>query len=324
MDAVLTAMVEGKIGPGDQSKLLLQTIREKIRFGQCHALRSPVLALFLAIKSLKLEQGQGVLISALSPVYYLQVIEDLGLKPIFCDVLASSPTLNVESVEKALSNKPNGITAGCIVLHHTLGYLSNGADLNDLGIPVIEDWSQSYGSTATENPVQNSALYTMIGLEERDMLTCGGGALLFSMGNNPIEQNLPPEYGLPDMNAALALVQFRESGKNLIKRKEIANIYTQSALRTKHKMFVQSEDYNNYAFPLILEKGLKDVKLYARKKEIELESAFENTLIGCGMVTPEQCPQAYSLSLRTVIFPIYPRLGMADAGKVAKLIQTLP
>jgi dTDP-4-amino-4,6-dideoxygalactose transaminase len=69
---------------------------------------------------------------------------------------------------------------------------------------------------------------------------------------------------------------------------------------------------------------MKDVKSYARRKDIAVESAFDNTLIGSGMVPPELCPEAYSLSLRTVLFPIYPRLSLADAEKVAKLILTLP
>jgi len=69
---------------------------------------------------------------------------------------------------------------------------------------------------------------------------------------------------------------------------------------------------------------MKDVKAYARRKDIAVESAFENSLIGSGMVPPEKYPEAYSLSLRTVLFPIYPRLNAADAGKVSKLILTLP
>ena len=83
-------------------------------------------------------------------------------------------------------------------------------------------------------------------------------------------------------------------------------------------------DYNNFAFPLILETGMKDVKAYARRRDIAAESAFEFTLAGSGMVPPEKCPEAYSLSLRTVLFPIYPRLSMTDAGKISKLIMTLP
>jgi dTDP-4-amino-4,6-dideoxygalactose transaminase len=129
------------------------------------------------------------------------------------------------------------------------------------------------------------------------------------------------------MNAAMGLVQFRESTKNLEKRREIAQVYTQSALRTRHKRFLQSDyapDYNNYAFPLILETGMKDVKAYGKRKEIIVESAFERTLAGMGVVKPEQCPEAYSLSLRTALFPLYPRLTGAEVERVSKLIMTLP
>jgi len=141
---------------------------------------------------------------------------------------------------------------------------------------------------------------------------------------------LAPEYGLPDMNAAMAVVQFRESNKNKLRRGEIASLYTQAALRTKHKRFIQMDaggktvEYNNYAFPLILEKGVKDVKTYARRKDIIIESAFENTIMGSGKIPQANCPEAYSISLRTVLFPLYPRLTTNDAGKIAKLIQTLP
>ena len=83
-------------------------------------------------------------------------------------------------------------------------------------------------------------------------------------------------------------------------------------------------EYNNYAFPIVLESGMKDVIAYARRKDVVVESAFSLTLVGSGKVPPAQCPEAYSLSLRTVLFPIYPRLTMTQAGKVAKLIQTLP
>ena len=347
MNAVLTAMVEDKIGPGEQARLLIQTAREKIKFDYCLALRSPALALYLALKSMGLEKGQGVILSALSPLYYERVIADLELVPFYCDVFPSTACINRQTVENVLSTNPNS-NIRCILLHHTLGYLSDVPAIAELGLPVIEDCSQSYGTTFVPEPesdtsenVVSMANITILGLEERDMLTSGGGALLYSSNRRDSQarrdaavlrslESLPPEYGLPDMNAALAEVQFKESAKNLLKRREIAGLYTQSALRTRHKRFVQYDvqnravEYNDYAFPLILETGLKDVKNYARRKDIVVENAFENTLVGSGVVPHVLCPEAYSLSLRTVLFPIYPRLSMADAGKVAKLIQTLP
>jgi hypothetical protein len=69
---------------------------------------------------------------------------------------------------------------------------------------------------------------------------------------------------------------------------------------------------------------MKDVKAYAKRKDIVVESAFDDTLVGCGAVLPAICPESYSLSLRTVLFPLYPRLGSAEIEKVSKLIVTLP
>jgi dTDP-4-amino-4,6-dideoxygalactose transaminase len=341
MDAVLTAMVEDKIGPGERARLLIQTAKEHLRFDYALALRSPATALYLALKALNLEAGQAVAVSALSPRYYVQVITDLGLTPFFCDVSAEFPCMSRETVEKALAEKPPERAVRCIALHHTLGFVPDTASIAELGLPVIEDISQSYGSFSAETGIPSDSasagakriqgVFAILGLEERDILTSGGGALLFAMNrrDGAVRRNfaaIPPEYCLPDINAAMAAVQFREMARNMERRKEIAGIYTQSSLRTKHKRFIAPAggEYNNYAFPLVLETGLKDVMAYARKKEIVVESAFEQTLAGTGSSDSGRCPAAYSLSLRTVLFPLYPRLRSQEAERVSKLIMTLP
>jgi dTDP-4-amino-4,6-dideoxygalactose transaminase len=350
MNAVLTALVEDKIGPGEHAQSLVQIAKERLHFDYSLALRSPAIALSLALRSLNLETGQGVIISALSPGYYKQVIEDLSLVPVYADVMPSSAFIGPETIEAARSRPAPG-AARCIVLHHTLGYLPDMAAILGLGLPVIEDRSCSYGALAAERPLSPAAeaaeaaaevkpppeaLYqsgalTILGLEEKDLLTAGGGALLYAMNRRDAAvlrnyADLPREYGLPDMNAAMGVIQFREASRNLEKRQEIAKIYAQASVRTRHKRFVQNDtfEYNNYAFSLILETGMKDVKTYAKRKDIAVESALGDTLMGTGMVPPELCPEAYSLSLRTVIFPLYPRLSGPEIEKVSKLILTLP
>jgi len=354
MDAVLTAMVEDQIGPGERSRLLIQTAREHLRFDYALALRSPATALYLALKALDVHDGDGVLVSALSPRYYAQVFADLRLTPLYCDVSFSSPCISRETIEKAITAaaskdaEPTGVEPRCIVLHHTLGFVPDTASIIDLGLPVIEDISQSYcpppADTDKEAPAPAAAegqentnplvrgVFAILGLEERDMLTSGGGALLFAMNRKDGSAlrgyaNIPPEYCLPDINAALATVQFREAARNMERRREIAQAYIQASLRTKHKRFVSPVDgieYNNYAFPLVLETGMKDVVAYARKKEIIVESAFEQSLAGAGISDSVLCPVSYSLSLRTVLFPLYPRLPSPDAQRVSRLIMTLP
>jgi dTDP-4-amino-4,6-dideoxygalactose transaminase len=352
MDAVLTAMVEEKIGVGERNRLLIQTAKEHLRFDYALALRSPAVALHLALKALNAKSGQAVLISALSPRYYLQVIEDLQLMPLLCDVSFDFPCISRETIENAIAKKPQDMEICAIVLHHTLGFLPDSASAAELGIPVIEDMSQSYGSwfrisgkkegeseihdappveekKEEDLPVKTSGVFCILGLEERDMLTSGGGALLFAVNrkDGAVLKNfagIANEYCLPDINAALAVVQFKEALRNIERRKEIAHVYTQAALRTRHKRFIPlvEDEYNNYSFSLVLETGLKDVIAYARKKEIIVESAFESSIAGAGLSA--DCPVSSSLSLRTVLFPLYPRLRSQDADRVSKLVMTLP
>jgi dTDP-4-amino-4,6-dideoxygalactose transaminase len=333
MDAVLTALVEDKVGPGEHSGFLTQTVKEYLGFDSCISLRSPAMALALSLKLLNIEEGKGVMVSALSPLYYLQVIQDLRLTPVFCDVEDSQACMSKETVLSALDD------VRAIVIHHTLGFVPESQGMMEIGIPVIEDCSLSCGTFLASADVEHGAshispfqgIFGILGLEERDMLTAGGGALLFAGNkrNGAVLKNdgrLPPEYKLPDMNAAMAVAQFRDLAKNLKKRKEIAQVYTQASLRTRHRRFIVREDapYNNYTFPLILETGMKDVKAYARKKGVEVESAFAGTIISANPNLIERCPVSASLSLRTALFPLYPRLSSADIEKTAKIIGTLP
>jgi dTDP-4-amino-4,6-dideoxygalactose transaminase len=324
-------MVEEKIGPGEQSEHLIAIARERLKFDHCVALRSPVIALALALKCLDLKDGDAVLVSALSPAYYQRVLEEQRLKAVVCDISAGTGVIHADSARQAIEHAGTETTVRAIALHHTLGLLPDIPAIMELGIPLIEDSSAAYGTMLGERHAGSFGALTILGLEERDMLTAGGGALLYAntrRDGSALRNNagLPPEYTLPDMNAAMAIVQFKETERNMSRLKEIAEYYIRAALRSRHKRFAETSEqtYNNYAFPLILETGMKDVIAYAKKKEIGVENAFERTLAGSGKIERADYPEAYSLSLRTALFPMYPRLGAANTEKVAKLIQTLP
>jgi dTDP-4-amino-4,6-dideoxygalactose transaminase len=340
MTAVLTALVDERIGPGDGSAQFTAFAKEKIGFEYCVALRSPAIALHQALRMLNLSPGDGVLVSGLSPLYYNIVFAGLGLKPVFADVSETSACIEAETLEKVAEPYK------AVVLHHPLGFLADTGIFADAGVPLIEDVSTAFGSgfeTAgvglegeygTNGGAEKGELhaaFTIVGLEERDMITAGGGALLYTKErrNAAVLRNtggLPPEYALPDMNAAMAAVQMRECEKNIEKRREIAELYRQSALRGRHRLIVPRDNfiYNHYAFGIVIETGMKAVKQYAAKHGVAVESAFENTLAGSEMVNVEICPHCRSLSLRTALFPLYPRLGAKNAEKVAKVITTLP
>ena len=63
MDAVLTCMVDEKIGPGELNQRLIQQVKEFIKCDGCVALRSPAIALKYALLALDLEKNSKIMIS---------------------------------------------------------------------------------------------------------------------------------------------------------------------------------------------------------------------------------------------------------------------
>ena len=368
MDAVLTCMVDEKIGPGELNARLIQTAKEFFSCAGAVALRTPAAALKYALKALSLEAGSGVMLSALAPLWQFSAVEELGYKPILLDVVSESAQISAEAVSE-------GIQKGgrALVLRESLGILPDFENILALGVPVIEDISQSAGGFVPlaasgadgQNAAQNAqaaaasssgensgqaqdgaagqevkgkkagsfGVYAICSLEERDVITAGGGALLMAAGRRDwpvlksLSETIPSIEMLPDINAALATVQIKEFARNEAKRKELYALYNRSVMAGKNKGFVRDVELNStiWSFPLSLNSGFKDAKAYAQKKDIEIRLAFEDSIIAAKAEEfGAECKNAKALSLRTAAFPLYPRLGRTQIEKISKVLVTLP
>ena len=220
----------------------------------------------------------------------------------------------------------------------------------ELGIPIIEDISQSVFATypaeeqaeKKEGEEQKAAvgkkagmygLYAILGMEDRDIVTSGGGALLIAPNRREwtvlkhIADEAPFTDILPDMNAALALVELKEFSRNEKTRRELFALFSRAVMSGRHKTFVRAAEDGStiYSFPLVLNSGFKDVKSYAQKKNIEIRQAFENSVIALRQEElSSECICANSLLLRCALFPLYPRLGQKDAAQIVKVLSSLP
>ena len=86
MDAVLTCMVDEKIGPGELNGRLIQVVKEFTGCDGAVALRSPAIALRYALQAMGMESGSKIMISALAPVWQYKVLKALSFEPIVADV----------------------------------------------------------------------------------------------------------------------------------------------------------------------------------------------------------------------------------------------
>ncbi|WP_306698143.1 DegT/DnrJ/EryC1/StrS family aminotransferase [Treponema endosymbiont of Eucomonympha sp.] len=327
MDAVLTCMVDEKIGPGEIGRRLAQALCEFFGTEGAVLLRSPPLALSYAFRALDLPAGSVVALSALAPAWQHQCIAENGYAPLALDVNAETAQISAEAVAEAQRNG-----ARLLVLTGTLGGVSDLDAIKELGIPFVEDVSQSAGARYDGRMVGTFGVFSILGLEERDCITGGGGAALlagtkrdWSALKNLAETLLPVSL-LPDINSALAYTQIREFERNEVKRRDLYDTYIKSLFQSRHKTLARTEKSAAavYGFPVVLSSGFKEVKQYAAKKDIEIESAFGMSATArLGDALPG-CIAAKSLALRTAMFPLYSRLGSAQAERIGKVLATLP
>lgn len=327
MDAVLTCMVDEKVGPGEMNTKLNQLVCEQFGVSSAFSFRSASIALLYALEALGIEKGTGIIISALAPAWQFKSLIKAGFLPIVTDVDPDTTLMSKDLIQKSIEKGGR-----VLVLHETLGSIPNFEELLSLQIPVIEDISQSTGSTIDEQFVGTFGVLSILGLEEHDVLTAGGGAVLLTKEKRDaiVVQKLaslaPTTDLLPDINAALAFVQLKELKRNILLRQEMKSVLVQAVMQGRHKTLPINDTINSsvYYFPVILSSGYKEVKQYVNRKNVEIELAFDTAVVNLLDEEYDDCVHAKSLALRCVLFPLYPRLGTAKLSKIAKLLGTLP
>ncbi len=326
MEAVLTRMVEERVGPGEVNRALSSAVADYFSSSYAASFRSPPIALSYAISALNVSEGSSIIISALSPFWvYMQLKRD-GLNPIIIDVASESFFMDVEKVKEKANE------AKAIILAEPLGLMPNIDELLELGLPIIEDISQSIGATHAGVRAGLKGSFALLGLEEHDILTAGGGATLFA-NKKEDASSLKKLYAtapltdlLPDINASLALVQLKQSLKNMQAKQEIFEVYRKALLQTSHKTIsVSSDDINPvYSFPVVFSSNVNEIEKFALKNGIEIERAFKESFIAFFKELQEEYINATSMLFRCFLFPLYPRLGKKKIVEIAKILSSLP
>jgi perosamine synthetase len=326
MDTVLNCLVTDSVGPGEYLDRFQKSAREALGFDYGFAVRSPLFALGLALDSLGLSPGDAVAVPAIAPAYYAQALSSRGLVPVFVDSAPEGAEALLSAVE-AGEPRPKAF-----VLYEALGLLPDPEAVAALGLPVIEDMSNAIGAYRGESRAGSLGKLAIMVMEHDSLVTSGGGALLFAFGKREgqvlrnLAEGIAPEIRMTDYNAALALAQLRDMEGAIARRRELAGLFAQSLARTRHRLVSQGGEGEPgyWAFPVSVASSAKDVRAYAKKKEVDTELAFEGSLLAKGFVPEEACPNARSMSLRCLLFPLHQRIGASAAEKISKVLATLP
>lgn len=329
MDAVLQTMVDERIGPGERKKEFLRLFQTFVNIsGGGIALRSYVDALRAGLQLAGVTEGSLIAASVLSPSVYAKVASDLGATLLLGDI---DPNTGCLSEDQARSLVNQGATV--ILLHEPSGMIPYQADFASLGVKVVEDISQSLGSVYGDSSAGKWGDIVVCAFEEDGVVsTAGGAAIVFS--DTVYKQPLKELFGeeriyqeLPDMNAALGIVQISTIDTQLARRKELFKLFRQSLLKTPHKLFgIGNIDFdpNGYRFSVVLDSKVDEVVKFAAKYQVSSARTFAGCVGEPYQERFDLFPAAIPCIMRGLSFPIYPFLSGTDVEMLMKVISHLP
>ncbi len=101
-------------------------------------------AITIALRAMGVGPGDEVLVPSFTFYASVEAIAPTGATPVFCDVDPQTFCINAETVAEALTPHTKAVIAV-----HLFGNLAPVAEIEALGVPVLEDAAQAAGSTTT-------------------------------------------------------------------------------------------------------------------------------------------------------------------------------
>ena len=314
MDAVLQTMVDEKIGPGERKKEFLKTFASYIGKKDGIALRSYPDAISSSLEALGLEEGDGVLVSVLSPRIYLDVIKRQGLKAIIIDTDENGlPSL--ADAEKKLDENPKAF----LYFEPICQIPDSISGIKDLGIPVIEDISQSLGSSYGDEPSSEEESDESSSEDEKSSVQAG------DIGNIVISEF--EENGVISTGGGAAAVTSDEDLEMLLERRNmIYRTFVQAQQKSGAKLFGSSSPLfkaNGHSFSVIVETKPDEAIEFSQKHGVSSKRTFTQSIGVRYQDKYDRFPNAIAAITRAISFPLYPFLAKSEIESIQRVISHL-
>ena len=266
----------------------------------------------------------------------------LGIKPVIVDTNEYG-LLDPETVSEALKDGVKAI----LYFEPVCQIPSSFADIENIkavGLPIIEDITESIGSQVEsdrgddedEGKEAQFVKAGMVGdvviaaLEEDGIISTGGGAVAVSSGQEHIERLKKyadlgtPYIDLPDMNAALGIVQLSKIDTLLERRRSIYQMYLQAQRKSDTKLFGSASPLfssNGYGFSVIVKARPDEAIAFATKYSVSCRRTFTGSVGQRYQDKYDRFPNAIAFITRAISFPLYPFLSKQDLETIQRVIS---
>jgi dTDP-4-amino-4,6-dideoxygalactose transaminase len=285
-------------------------------------------ALFLALKSLGIKEGDEVITTPFTFIATVEAIVNCGAKPVFVDIELDTFNIDASKAEKVITKKTKAILPV-----HLFGQLANMVEImkiaNKYKLFIVEDSAQSVGA---EYNGKKTGIFGDLGcfsfFPSKNLGAMGDGGMVITNKKKLAEKiRLLKNHGssfkdkyknlliginsrLDTIQAAILRIKLRHLKKWNKKRKEIADYYSKNLREIKEVKIPVTKENGSHVF--------HQYTILAGKRN-ELKKYLENNNISAKIYYP------LPLHLQPALKYLgYKKGSFPNAEKAAKEVLSLP
>ena len=301
------------------------------------------IALHLALEAIGISPGDEVIVPTLTYIAPVNMILQVGAKPVFADSLDDSWQIDPEDVKRKITPK----TKAVLVVHlygHCCDMDAISAICRDHDLRLVEDCAEAFGSRYKGRHAGMFGDVATFSFYGNKTITTGEGGMvvaqdaaimekafhLKTQGVSPVRQYWHDvrayNYRMTNICAAIGLAQLERASEILAQKRQIASWYRTglAGLPLSTHDETAGTAHSFWMCSIALHRGeARDALMESLKRsEIETRPVFypAHTLPHCA--TDESLPVAESLSKRGINLPSYPGLEVKDVDCVVQSIRS--
>ena len=335
LDAIMSS---GQYVNGEYTRKLEQKLAEICDRKHAVSTGSCTDALFFALQTAGISQGDEVILPPFSFVATLDSVLRCGATPVFVDISAEHFMLDIDSLEEAVTPRTKAIVLVQLFgnRHPQQEQIRNIAQRH--GIPLIEDAAQALGV----KPAGKAGNLSCISFDPTKIVSAygTGGAVLtddeteYSMlkklVNHGFENGIPQIAGynskISETQAAMLLAQIEKLTQTIARMTEVANSYYSMLDGIEEIALPQHCPYSSFHKFVIKAEKRDELRIFLKENGIETKIHYptllsEQKILDGRKFLKHDLSNAQKVTKKVLSLPIWPSISEAETLYVCECIK---
>lgn len=356
VDQVTAVLKSGWLAQGQKVKTFEERIARYLGRKYAVATSSGTTAIHLALLANGIGAGNEVIVPAITFVATSNAVIHAGAKPIFVDVDEATYNMDHRKLKRAITNRTKAIMSV-----HLYGQTADMDPIREIceerDLLLIEDAAEALGAEYKGRKAGSLGKVACFSFHPVKTITTGEGGMIvtddedvaasarslrshgedvsaWDMRGTVKERSFPMigfNYRMSDVHAVIGLAQLARIDEFIEKRRRIASYYNEKLSSVNRIQPPFEAPYAKHVYGYYVIKLAKEVDRRKFMESLRSNGVGSGVHFNCVHLEPAyrerfgykggEMPVAEDVAQRTLSIPMYPGLGLEEAGKVVEAVE---